>query len=506
MVSIESQNAEVMEPTMASTENNGVGLASSPVCVMNTPNINEIPELSEYEFSRSAVEGLGNRVRITDSDETTGLELFCYVRCGPEDGRLLRECRGVVFHEDEIVMRAFPYTVEYSHNDYEIIRNVLSPVFSTCKFYTAEEGALIRMFFYGGKWYTSTHRKLNAFRSKWASRESFGTSFKRALEAEVNNNVVLRNAMGTSGDGDGDSMLERFQNILDPSKQYMFLVRHNQENRIVCAAPEVPKLYHVGTFVDGELVMTEDINVPYPKEHFFSDIESMLDYVSLMDIRDHQGLIVFAPNNTQIKILHHDYLDLFRARGNEPSIKYRYLQVRSNSRMVDMLYHLYPEFAKVFDEYENILYAIARKIHSSYVKRHIKNKWSTLPTEEYNVDRACHVWHEEDRKNNRVTLEKVIEVLNEQSPTNLNKMIRRHNEEEQQQKETQSKVKVRNRSNTISSANTSPAFGASPPPTASPLLLSRNRTRNPGLPDLPMLDGEAPETAPITKISVLCDE
>lgn len=498
MTSIESQNAEVMEPTMASTKNDND--------ITITSNMNQIPELSEYEFSRAAVEGLGNRVRVTDTDETTGLELFCYVRCGPEDGRLIRECRGVVFHENEIVMRAFPYTVEYSHDDLEGVSSDIGPVFSECKFYTSEEGALIRMFFYGGKWYTSTHRKLNAFRSKWSSRESFGTSFKRALEVEIQNNENLRNAMGNGNVNDGNSMLERFQNILDKTKQYMFLIRHNEENRIVCAAPLVPKLYHVGTFVKGELVMTENIYIPYPQEHFFSNIDSLIEYVSHINIREHQGLIAFAPNNKQIKILHQDYLELFRARGNEPSIKYRYLQVRMNSRMVDMLYHLYPEMAQVFDEYENILYAIARKIHSSYVKRHIKNKWSTLPTEEYNVDRACHAWHEEDRKNNRVSLEKIVEILNEQNATNLNKMIRRHIEEQQQQKETQNNVKVRNRSNTISSANASPTCGASSPPTsASPLLLSKNRMHNPVLPDLPMLEPKQVNMPPITKISVSCD-
>jgi len=143
-----------------------------------------------------------------------------------------------------------------------------------------------------------------------------------------------------------------------------------------------------------------------------------------------QGVIVFAPGNKQFKILHEDYLQLFRARGNEPSIKFRYLQVRMDKRSVDMLCYLYPNMRNAFEEYENILYSVARMIHYSYVQRHIKGLWSTLPTEEYKVDCACHSWHEEDRKSNRVTLGKVIEVLNEQTPTNLNRMIRRFTEEQ----------------------------------------------------------------------------
>lgn len=382
---------------------------------------------SKFKFSRGTIESLGNRVRLTDKDDTTGLELFCYLKCGPEDPREIRECRGVVFHGNDIVMRAFPYTVEYSSKDeIEIIKQQIECDFSKCKIYSSKEGALIRMFYFGGKWFICTHRKLNAFRSKWASKESFGTAFKKALEVEIERNESLRNSLSV-----GDSILERFQGMLDKDKQYMFLILHNEENRIVCFPPYLPTLYHVGTFINGELVMTENIHIPYPKQHSFKNVDEMIDYVNTMDIRDDQGLIVFAPDNNQYKILHHDYFELFRARGNEPSIKYRYLQVRMDNRMVNMLCYLYPEFRAVFDEYENCLYAIAKKIHSSYVKRHIKGQWSTLPVEEYAIDRACHSWHEEDRKNNRVTLDKVLDVLNEQNATNLNKMIRRYHEEQQ---------------------------------------------------------------------------
>ena len=36
-----------------------------------------------------------------------------------------------------------------------------------------------------------------------------------------------------------------------------------------------------------------------------------------------------------------------------------------------------------------------------------------------------HAWHLEDRPKNRMSLRKVIEKMNEQTPTNLNKIIRR---------------------------------------------------------------------------------
>jgi len=462
---IESKNAKAAEPTKASIKN-----VETPI----TPNT-DTHKSQESEFTREAVEALGNRVRLTDTDEDTGLELFCYVRCGPEDDGLIRDCRGVVFHDQNIVMRAFPYTIEYSHTEEKQIETNIQSVFRDCTFYDAHEGALIRMFNFSGRWFTSTHRKLNAFRSKWASKDSFGTAFKRALEAEITNNRPLSEAIPDSDEG----LLERFQSTLDPTKQYMFLVRHNSDNRIVCSAPDQPTLFHVGTFVDGKLVMTEDINVPYPKKHTFISMDGLINHVGKTDIRTLQGVIVFAPDNKQYKILHQDYQDLFRARGNEPSIKFRYLQVRMTPHMVDMLYHLYPNMTKTFDEYENTLYDVAKSTYKSYVQRFIKKKWVTAPQEEFSVMRECHKWHEQDRKVNRISIDKVIEIMNQQTPTNLNKMIRHFHNEKEKQQDTQETVTNRNRSNTVTSANSPAVHGTA---IVSPLLLTKNRKRNPSLP------------------------
>ena len=142
-----------------------------------------------------------------------------------------------------------------------------------CAFYDAHEGTLIRMFYFQDRWFISTHRKLNAFRSKWASRESFGTAFKRALEHEVDKNEELRSVIQ---DGD-EGLLERFQNTLDKTKQYMFLIRNSAENRIVCSGVDEPVIYHVGTFVDGVLVTTEDCKLNYPTKYNFSSTEELVN-------------------------------------------------------------------------------------------------------------------------------------------------------------------------------------------------------------------------------------
>jgi hypothetical protein len=401
----------------------------SNINILESQNINKeenVPtetvynlEESSTKFSRKTIEKLGNKVRMSDSNDK-GLELFCYNNCSSDDDEDLIKCRGIVFHGDTIVMKAFPYTIEYSENDNDKIETNINSVLKDCAFYDSYEGSLIRMFFFDGQWYLSTHRKLNAFKSKWASKESFGTSFKRALETEINNNNKLREVMP---DND-ESLLDRFQSILDKNKQYMFLILNSEENRIVCFPPENPTVFHVGTFVDGNLVLTEDCHIPQPKKHEFNDINSLLEYVSQVDIRYLQGIICFAPDNKQYKVYNSSYFDLFQARGNEPSIKFRYLQVRMNRRYLSMLEYLYPKMINSFEEIENNIYDIAKKIYKSYVDRFIKKLFVSVAEEEFFVIRACHKWHEENKIQNRINLDKVIDILNKQNPTLINHLIR----------------------------------------------------------------------------------
>jgi hypothetical protein len=384
---------------------------------------------TQTTFSHADLLAQEANVRVVDEDEETGLKLYCYNRCSNEETDFIKGCRGLVFHGDQLVMKAFSYTDEYNHTDTEILKQKLGD-FSQWSFFTAYEGALIRLFYFSGKWFLSTHRKLNAFRSKWSSRESFGTLFKRALENEAMHNVSFASRLG-----EGENILDRFQSSLDKSKQYMFLLRNSSDNRIVCFAPkpEDPLLFHVGTFSGGKLSMDENIGLLSPAKHDFRSVEDLVSFIENdVDFRYFQGVVCFGPDGKQIKIFHKEYQEFFRARGNEPSVKFRYLQVRMNKKVTDLLYHLYPDMRETFDDYENTIYEIARSIYRAYVQRFIKKRYVTVPREEYQVVNECHAWHLSDRENHRISLDKIIGMLNKQPPTNLNHMIRRFKTEQAQ--------------------------------------------------------------------------
>ena len=442
-----------------------------------TTEVVEQESESNTEFNYNTIISLGNKVRMTDKDDSNDLEIYCYVHCTENDSENLHKCRGVVVHNKEIVLQAFPYTVEYNHTENTTISSNID--IKKCKIFDAYEGSLIRMFCFNDKWYTCTHRKLNAFRSKWASKESFGTGFNNALEHYYQTNTEFQK---TLGDG-ADSIYDKFVATLNKKNQYMFLLTNNVENRIVCVTSENPNIYHVGTFISGELCSDHQCGLPIPKQHNFSSIEELTQFVNNVDIREMQGVICYTPNNKQIKIVNKDYQDLFKARGNEPSIKFRYLQVRMNKKTADMLYYLYPTKIKDFEETENILYEISKNIYTAYVQRFIKKRFVSVPKEDYNVIKECHKWHESDRINNRITLEKVIKIVNDQSAINLNRMIRRFksskNEQETQQQNTQEQIQNTTTENTPqaspmtfptnSSQVVSPLQLAATPPTQIPV-------------------------------------
>jgi hypothetical protein len=381
---------------------------------VNTTDLSD--EQKSSDFTRKNIESHQN-IKLNDRDEANDLDLFCYLKCSNSDEDIIKQCRGVIFNGDNVVMKAFPYTEEYTTSDNlsEILKDVN---LEECDIYDAYEGTLIRIFYFNNKWFISTHRKLNAFRSKWASKESFGTTFKRALEAEIENNEKLK-ALIPLGE---ENTLERFQSILDKSRQYMFLIKNINENRIVCYS-EPPMLYHVGTFIDGNISLTDDIHIPYPNKLNFRDIETLNKYVDNIDIRYLQGVILFTKNK-QYKVYNCDYMDMYKVRGNEPSIKFRYLQVRMDNKYREMLYYMYPDMKDLFENYENILYDIACSINDSYVQRFIKKQHVIRPKNEFKIMSECHSWHLSDRENNKVNINKVIEVMNNQTPTYLNNMIK----------------------------------------------------------------------------------
>jgi len=423
-------NKNIMEAT-AQVEKSGNEDTARP-SELTTEIENTITSEETSLLTRKSITDLSQSVQLIDSDEN--LDLFCYSSCKRDSPDSVKQCRGIVFNKETLVMKAFPYTMEFNEDEREEIKSYLQD-WNKWSFYEAREGTLLRMFYFGEKWYLSTHRKLNAFESKWSSSKSFGKLFVEALNHLFDTDSEFKNRL-LSGIVEQQpeqqeqqpeyNVYELFKKTLDISKQYMFLVSNSSENRIVCNASEHQNAFHVGTFLDGKFLSAEEDNLglPLPLKLAFESPDELFDFVRKVDVYSLQGVIAFTNDNVQVKIVNKEYMSLFELRGNEPSVKFRYLQLRNDKEKATALINLYPQVADSVKQYETIIHDIATFIYNAYIQRFIKKLYVTVPKEEFNVIRECHSIYLSDRTQN-ISLSRVISVLNNQPVVNLNHMIKR---------------------------------------------------------------------------------
>ena len=100
--------------------------------------------------------------------------------------------------------------------------------------------------------------------------------------------------------------------------------------------------------------------------------------------------------------------------------------VRKEADVRHVFVRLYPLYEDLFLEYENILYQLSKLIRYYYIQRYIKNKYVTLPKEEYILMKKCHDWYLTNRTENKINVAKVLEILNGEDTLSQYKMIRRY--------------------------------------------------------------------------------
>ena len=177
---------------------------------------NQSDNYSKEEY----VNFIKNNSKITKTDSDDCLEMYCYNVCNNDDEFKIKSCRGIVINEDnQILLKSFPYTIEYNMREHKNISENINNI-NNIKFYDAYEGTLVRMFYYNEKWYITTHRKLDAFKSKWASKESFGEQFEKCINYEMENNEKIKELI--SDDDKELSNMDKFKNILDKQNNTCF--------------------------------------------------------------------------------------------------------------------------------------------------------------------------------------------------------------------------------------------------------------------------------------------
>ncbi|AHL67598.1 hypothetical protein DH26_gp105 [Chloriridovirus anopheles1] len=280
----------------------------------------------------------------------------------------LRKVRGTIVDNKtkKIIVEGsfFPYEFTESESDkFEEYLSVLELEFKDMEAGYSYEGTVIRIF-YHDKWYVSTHRKLDANKSKWGSDVSFRTLFENALIESYN--LPLKDLLTT----------------LNLRCQYTFMLLADENTKFACEVnPNFKKVYLLET---NDLENQIAINrLPKPKVTF-ADVKEAFDYVKTESMFQYpftyQGLLLTHKNGSQYRIVTNEYAHYFKVRDNQQSIPFRYLQLKSqnNRQDIELLGKLFPKYVPIFKMYDAYIDEIATIIYQNYCKRR-QGEMLTIP-------------------------------------------------------------------------------------------------------------------------------
>lgn len=299
---------------------------------------------------------------IVKTSSENGLELYSYAECSNNSPSDVKQCRGVVVEHGtkNILWKTFGYIDEFVDEmpDYDT---------SDYALYSAYEGTSLRLFHYNEKWILCTHRKLDAFKSRWSSTKSFGQLFVDAL---------------MTGYG---LVYPEFLDTLDKTKLYMFFLRTSEHNRTVCLAGPYNELYHSATFdstglVDAEIGIRKQRALEIPEST--DRAEHILSVVRKTDPMWSVGVIL-RKGMHEVKILNAEYAQMRDVRGNSPSLAFRYLEIRADVELYAPFMKLYWMYEPMFEEIEQNIRRVAERLCALFIVRYVRNHFEYLPTTEH---------------------------------------------------------------------------------------------------------------------------
>jgi hypothetical protein len=322
--------------------------------------------------------------------------------------------RGHVYSKDDnsLVSKSLPFSYERIHTDREGISEFLGDTdLSKCDIYDALEGTLIRVFFYNEKWYITTNKKLDAFKSKWIDSRSFGELFHSSI-------------CQTYPDTPSSQVLEIFFSTLNRNNTYIFLLTSTIYNRIVCPASTDSTVYHVGTYKDNNSFFdsSDDIGILKPKILPFTHTNEVCDYINVNQLNI-QGVIIFLSNGKQLKILNETYKEYSDIRGNDYNIMFRYLTIRNDPFKNKILRLIYFDLVYMFNHIETSILSVKQHIYNIYRSRYMFKNMVQVDPYKHGILKELHEWHLQDRHSNFITKRLVDDKISSVNTKTLYNLI-----------------------------------------------------------------------------------
>lgn len=297
--------------------------------------------------------------------------------------------RGVIYrttkdNKVKLICKTFPYTEEFFTTDEEKIKERVQH--GEWKYYPSYEGTIIRVVYDAdfNVQLVSTHKKIDAFQSRWGSEESFGQLFKRSIEEYYKNNK-------NNDDELIENIWQQFLSSLPKTHHHTFLLCSNLDTKTV--ANRDNEVFYVGSFdvktneYKGVLSDVADKCLIFCKaiaeidwfEQPADKIKAILDYVEKINPLTQQGVLAVRQDKFEMfKIMNDVYRSLAQLRNNNPNLTMRYLELyKSSSHLLndfiyffDNKYHEFQTTGEMYDDTIKYIYnvASARYENGHYVK------------------------------------------------------------------------------------------------------------------------------------------
>lgn len=335
--------------------------------------------------------------------------LVCYCSDNPPMSRFEQQIRGYIFDNDKLILKSLPYATEFKYDE-EVIDEDLFNVtndrerigsLDQYNITAMREGTSIRVFFYNNTWYITTHRKINAFNSKWG-KESFGEIFE--------NNIKIKTGKS----------LDEFLDTLNKEYSYIFLVGTTLNTRVVSL-----QYNDVGLLAcmdkNNEIVIDTNMKDYYVESLNFSNLDHAIKYVADLKFPyTNYGIFLYSKNES-FKIINSEYNKLSKLRHNLPSIMFAYIHNVFNEENRRIFRELYSYMIEDFDKYDQEIDLIADDILKKYFNRFVKKQAFTVGKHEHHILYSLHGMFLKNKV--PITKENVMEIFRDTLPSNINKII-----------------------------------------------------------------------------------
>jgi hypothetical protein len=338
------------------------------------------------------------------TDELNNLKVYHYDICDLNSPDSLKESRGIIKNNNTILCKSFPFTPEVTTTDLVNIETFITPNLKNSTFYESHEGSIVRLWYYedtenteNSKWYLSTHKKIEAFTSKWGSSTTYGETFVNILSNTIFKSQSWADDLSDDSDVEdnkNESIFDTFCKRCNKNYIYMFLIRNTDSNRVVVRGYKSPEMYCLGMFD-----RSSNFKYIYPEEKFvykappkytFTTLNKLIKDVDELDIYKVGGILLITNEGKLFKLVHPQYDTLFKSRGNVPNVIARYLELRNDTNTLKIFTELYPEFQNEFTEVESILTDVSKNIFKKYLNRYIYKQVSILPPIQFKILSSIH--------------------------------------------------------------------------------------------------------------------